>query len=182
MKEHHPVEDILSFCRNNWPETHIPAHQYVLYLHRLSEQESTQASLALRQYDLSLTGFDILATLRRSASPHILNPTELQRSTLLSSGGQTKALYQLEEQGLVKRSVCDEDRRSKLVHLTRKGKSTIEKAMAETLQQLETSVRAAGMSDRELGTLIRLLGKLSQGIENAAQDDRNSQGACATDA
>ena len=169
MKEHHSVDDILLFCRNNWPETDTPEHRYILHLHRLSEQESLRTGRTIQQYGLSLTEFDILATLRRSAPPHILNPTELQRSTLLSSGGQTKVLYQLEERKLIKRSVCKEDKRSKLVHLSGKGKTLIEKAMKETLGNRETSVRAAGMSKKELDLLSGLLGKLLRGIETTEQ-------------
>jgi DNA-binding transcriptional ArsR family regulator len=47
--------------------------------------------------------FDVLAALRRSGTPYELNPTELSRAMLLSSGGMTKRLDRLEAAGLVER-------------------------------------------------------------------------------
>jgi hypothetical protein len=39
--------------------------------------------------------FDLLAALRRAGAPYELNPTQLMKATLLSSGGMTKRLDRL---------------------------------------------------------------------------------------
>ena len=73
--------------------------------------------------------FDILAALRRSGEPFELNPTELMRSTMLSSGGMTKRLDRMTEGGLVERRQDPDDRRGVLVRLTPRGKAAIDAAL-----------------------------------------------------
>ena len=171
MKQNHHVQDIMGFCRQHWPESDSLIHHYILHLHRLSQVETQRAEPVMASFGLSMTEFDVLATLRRSARPYVLSPTDLQRSTLLSSGGQTKVLYQLERRGLVLRSVDPQDKRSKLVHLNRKGKTVIEQAMAATLDGLSAGVAQAGLSAPELEQLITLLGKLLAHLEAGPTSD-----------
>ena len=166
MKGNHHITDIVDFSQEHWPHTNTLIHRYVLHLHRLSAVEMQRAEPVMAEFGLSMTEFDLLATLRRTPSPHVLTPTELQRSTLLSSGGQTKVLYQLESSGLISRSVDEGDKRSKRVHLTRKGKSVIEKAMAAVMDKLEYGVAAAGLSQQEMSQLIKLMGKLLATLES----------------
>ena len=165
MKDSYHVTDIIEFCQQNWPQSDSAIHRYVLHLHRLSNIEMQRAEPVMAEFGLTMTEFDLLATLRRGPEPHVLTPTELQRSTLLSSGGQTKVLHQLEERGLVSRSVDKEDKRSKLVHLTKIGKSVIENAMAAVMDELDSGIVAANLSPQELAQLTKLMGKLLQALE-----------------
>jgi DNA-binding MarR family transcriptional regulator len=59
-----------------------------------------------------------------------LNPTDLVRATMLTSGGITKRLDRMAEAGLIERRPDLSDRRGTLVRLTRRGKTIIDKAMA----------------------------------------------------
>lgn len=165
MTNNYSVEKIFALCAQHWPETHTPIHHYVLNLHRLSARESAQADQLAKEAGLTLTEFDLLATLRRAEPPHVVNPTVLQRSTLLSSGGLTKILYQMEERGLVERSVAEDDKRGKLVHLTVKGKMLAEQVMADILSQKTQAQSAAGLTVEELNQLNTLLGKLLSPLE-----------------
>ena len=151
--------EIFRFCRDFWPETHTTLHRYLLNLHRLAEIEMAGAAEIMAGYGLSVAEFDILAALRRSNAPHTLNPTGLQRSTLLSSGGTTKLLYQLERRGYICRSVKKEDKRSKLVHLTPFGRQQIEQAMNDVLSQKQQAAKDAGMTQADLKQLNSLLEK-----------------------
>lgn len=168
MKNNHRVADIVDLCEQHWRESDSAAHRYILHLHRLSNVEAMLAEPVMAQFGLSMTEFDVLATLRRSASPYVLSPTDLQRSTLLSSGGQTKVLYQLEDRGLVRRSVDHQDKRSKLVHLSRKGRTLIEKAMAAVLACISGGMERAGMSVQEIEQLTGLMGKLLAALETTS--------------
>jgi len=74
--------------------------------------------------------FDVLAALRR-ADPDGITPSELSRTTLVTSGGMTKRLDRLERAGLVKRGGRAADRRAVPVALTAKGRRLIDRALAE---------------------------------------------------
>ena len=166
MHKHHSAQQIFDFCKENWPETHTLSHQYVLYLHRLLQLETANSDPVLKKYGLSGAEFDVLATLRRAEPPHVLSPTQLQQSTLLSSGGQTKLLHQLEAKGFVDRSLNEEDKRSKFVHLTASGKVAIEQAMDGLLWRLDDVFKQAGLKKKEIKDLIELLHKLLSVFES----------------
>ncbi|WP_051543362.1 MarR family winged helix-turn-helix transcriptional regulator [Thiothrix lacustris] len=156
--------DIVAACQQYWPETHMLAHSLVIYLNRMNEHQMMEGSKSLLGFGLSLTEFDVLVTLRRSASPHVLTPTELQRSLLVTSGGLTKLLYQLEARGLVSRSVQMQDKRSKLVHLTGQGCELAEKVMYAILAA-STKRFDAALNKKEQEQLIKLLGKIALATE-----------------
>ena len=141
-------------------------------------------SLSRRQW-LRFSGFsalglqpgwsDILAVLRRAGPPYELNPTELMRASLLSSGGTTKRLDRLAEAGLVQRRPDPNDRRGILVRLTRRGKSLIDRAMPVHLANQERLLAALTRSERR--TLEDLLRKLLVSLERtpAAPADRSRE-------
>lgn len=106
--------------------------------------------------------FDLLVALRRAGSPYELNPTELMRSTLLSSGGMTKRLDRLEEAGLVERRPDPDDRRGTLVRLTRRGRTVIDRALEAHLANEERLLRSLSGDDRRAldGVLRKLLSEL----------------------
>jgi DNA-binding MarR family transcriptional regulator len=79
-------------------------------------------------------------------------------ATLLSSGGMTKRLDRLVEEGLVERRSDPHDRRGTLVRLTRRGKTTIDKALEAHLTNEEALLRSLSAADRQaLDSLLRTL-------------------------
>lgn len=106
---------------------------------------------------------DLLAALRRSGRPYELNPSELMRTTLLSSGGMTKRLDRLAGAGLVERRPDPGDRRGTLVRLTRRGKTVIDRAV-ETHAANEAAL-LAGLGAAERRQLDGLLRKLLSALE-----------------
>lgn len=117
----------------------------------------------LAGYELQPGWFDLLAALRRAGAPYALNPTELMRATLLSSGGMTKRLDRLEEAGLIERRPDPHDRRGTLVRLTRRGRTTIDRALATHIANEE--VLLADLSAAERAELDRLLRRLLVRLE-----------------
>jgi DNA-binding MarR family transcriptional regulator len=102
--------------------------------------------------------FDLLAALRRSGPPFELNPTQLMRTTLLSSGGITKRLDRLAEAGLVERGADPADRRGTLVRLTERGRATIDEALEAHLANEERLLRSLTPAQRvSLDDLLRTL-------------------------
>ncbi|SQD79792.1 MarR family winged helix-turn-helix transcriptional regulator [Moritella yayanosii] len=78
---------------------------------------------------LSKGDFDILATLRRNGEPYIMTPTDLYKSTMLTSGAITNRLDKLEKTGWIERTHSQHDRRSYLVKLSDQGMEKIDNSL-----------------------------------------------------
>jgi MarR family 2-MHQ and catechol resistance regulon transcriptional repressor len=114
--------------------------------------------------DLAMCGSDFAvleALLHRGALP--IN--EIGRKVLLTSGSITVAVDRLEAKGLVERRASADDRRARIVHLTRSGKKVITRIFAAHARDMERLASELTMSER--ATLIRLLKKI--GYKAAAQ-------------
>lgn len=134
----------------------------MVLLGRLSEsaQLMSQNYLAPAYADIGLkTGeFDVLATLVRSGPPYKLTPTELYRTTMMSSGGMTARIDKLEKGGLVERCPHPEDRRALTVCLTEKGLNLIKGKIPDYVDMQHQAVD--GLSKQEQQQLSGLLEKL----------------------
>lgn len=109
--------------------------------------------------------FSVIASLRRAGEPFQMNPTELQRMSLLTSGAMTNRIDRVEEQGLVERLPDPVDGRGVIVKLTAKGRTLADKAIAAHFEGLAGVLGVLPASERrELG---RLLGKLLVALEAA---------------
>lgn len=89
-----------------------------------------QADTWLAPLGLGWETFSLIAALRRSGKPYALNPTELQRQSLLTSGAMTNRIDRVEAQGLVERRPDPADRRGVIVRLTPAGRALADKAIA----------------------------------------------------
>jgi DNA-binding MarR family transcriptional regulator len=119
-----------------------------------------EASFAevLARHRLSWGEYLVLAALRRAGPPYRMNPTALYGSVILSSGGMTKRLDQLEKADLVQRQLDPADRRGRLVALTAKGKAVVDRAVVEHLANEERLLGALSTPERhKLGNLLRKL-------------------------
>ena len=91
---------------------------------------------------------------------------ELSRRMMVTGGNVTGITDQLEAEGMVQRLPVEGDRRALLIRLTPDGKKTF----AEMARVHEGWIveSLAGLSEREVETLHKLLGKVKQHI-NAAE-------------
>lgn len=113
---------------------------------------------AYAEIGLKIGEFDVLATLVRSGPPYKLTPTELYRSTMMSSGGMTARLDKLEKAGLVERCPHPEDRRALTVCVTDKGLNLIKGMMPDYVKAQAAAVD--GLTSDEQDQLANLLEKL----------------------
>jgi DNA-binding MarR family transcriptional regulator len=120
---------ILAQWRRERPDLDVQALGLLGRLFRAAHLADAALAGGIAGYELQPGWFDLLAALRRAGAPYELNPTELMRSTMLSSGGMTKRLDRLVEAGLVERRPNPSDRRGTLVGLTRKGKAIMDEAI-----------------------------------------------------
>jgi DNA-binding MarR family transcriptional regulator len=153
------IDEIVAQWQRERPDLDTAALATLGRLFRVAQLAEPFLSAPLRELGLQPGWFDRLAALRRAGEPYQLNPTDLMRATMLSSGGMTKRLDRLAEAGLVERSPDPHDRRGTLVRLTSKGRGMIDRAVslhiqneARLLDVLTSSERRA--LDRSLQTLL----------------------------
>jgi DNA-binding MarR family transcriptional regulator len=159
------VDELLAQWRRERPDLNVAPLGLFGRLFRLVQLADAALGQELRRHGLQHGWFDVLAALRRAGAPYELNPTELIRATLLSSGGLTKRVDRLEEAGLVARRPDPKDRRGTLVRLTRRGKRIVDRALEAHLANEERLLSSLSAADRHsLDDLLRkLLVSLEQG-------------------
>jgi DNA-binding MarR family transcriptional regulator len=164
--------------RSIGPRTALPSLDWIplqatettrlmMNLHRAQRLAFAQAQGIWAKHGLTPAEFDVLATLRSAPPPHELTPSELQASVVITSGGLTKVMYQLEARQLVSRSLHETDQRVKPIKLSESGKNLVEKAMAELTAASGAWVKHA-LSTDEIGSLTELLVKLAEAGEQGA--------------
>ena len=87
------------------------------------------AGKVLDRFELSIADFDVLNTLRRVGTRAGSKPTDLARSSLITTGAMTSRLDRLERAGLITRGLDPDDRRGVLVRLTSHGNRLARKAL-----------------------------------------------------
>ena len=119
---------------------------------------------AAARFDLTTIEFVKLRVLRREPPPHVMTPSGLHETLVLSAGGMTKILKQLEAKGLVSRRADTADRRSNLVALTPRGQAAIESAQS-AVREFDFALLERTLSGREQQRLAQLLRKLLLTLE-----------------
>jgi DNA-binding MarR family transcriptional regulator len=114
-----------------------------------------------RDFNTTLPRFDVLAALDRHALG--LKMSALSESLMVSNGNVTGVVTRLIEDGLVTRTVDQEDRRSATVRLTRKGRDIFLKMAAAHEQWMNEMF--ADLSDHQTDDLMRSLIQLRRSIE-----------------
>jgi DNA-binding MarR family transcriptional regulator len=167
------VDEIVAQWNGERPDLDVAPLATFGRIFRIGAFADAALSRGMEPYALQNGWFDLLAALRRAGEPYELNPTELMRSTLLSSGGMTKRLDRLAEAGLIRRRPDPGDRRGTLVGLTRRGKAAIDAALIAHLANEERLLEPLTTTDRR--SLDRLLRKLLAGLEEEAAQSRTSR-------
>lgn len=109
----------------------------------------------INQHGMSRIEFDLMATLRRANGP--LTPTELYKTTMLSSGAVSSKLDKLVEKQWVERLTNEEDRRSCRVVLTEQGLNVIDPAVDAHVENQKKLLES--FTSEEQQTLGNLLAK-----------------------
>ena len=105
----------------------------------------------LKPFGLDYSEFDVLATLRRSGPPHVLTPTELMQSVVLTSGAVTALLRRLEDRHLIAREADANDGRVRRAVLTEHGKHLVERVIGARFAEAADAV--GGLTHTEIRTL-----------------------------
>jgi DNA-binding MarR family transcriptional regulator len=157
------MDTILTQWRRERPDLDVRPLGVLGRLFRAAHLADARLAAGIVKHDLQPGWFDLLAALRRSGAPYELNPTQLMRATMLSSGGMTKRLDRLADAGLVERRPDPSDRRGTLVGLTPTGKAVVDEAVVTHLANEEDLLRS--LSDAQRRTLDDLLRTLLADLE-----------------
>lgn len=135
-----------------------------LVLGRAARAVEARAEESIAHTGLGITDFAILEALLHKGSMPV---NALGRKLLLTSGSITTAVDRLVAKGLVGRSDHPDDRRVRVVELTREGRRLIVPAFARHEKDLEAVAAVLTANERiTLLTLLRKLGKFAAGEEH----------------
>jgi len=95
---------------------------------------------------LCLSDFMVLEALLHKGR---LTISEIQAKVLLASGSMTAAVDRVESMGLVIRKTTAKDRRARVLELTAKGRSLIDRAFREHAQHLENAMSVLNNDERK---------------------------------
>ena len=152
--------EVIRMHRLNWPGSADPEVMALVFsLQRAHEITRSQARAVWAKHGLTPAEFDVLATLRRSAPPHELTPSGIQNAQVITSGGLTKVMLNLESRGLVSRSRHEQDQRIRPVRLSAGGKRLVQRAMTELTSVTGSAIRTS-LTAPEISDLTALLNKL----------------------
>ena len=128
--------------------------------------EKQVRTMLRERFDTTLPRFDLMAQLERA--PDGLKMNELSRRMMVTGGNVTGITDQLVAEGLVERIDVEGDRRAYRVRLTPKGR----KLFNDMARQHEDWIVEAfsGLTEKEIGTLHRLLGKVKDHATQAGQE------------
>ncbi|MEU7218415.1 MarR family winged helix-turn-helix transcriptional regulator [Nocardia iowensis] len=160
MTDH--VDHVLAQWQEQRPDLDVAPMAVFGRLSRLSQLAGAELRKNFAAHDLDAASFDVLATLRRSATPH-LTPTELMHAAMVTSGAITQRLDRLEERGLVSRSRSESDGRGVRVSLTDAGRTIVDAALPDHLATEERLLGPLTPTQRNclaatLRTLLESLG------------------------
>ena len=111
------------------------------------------AKRSFRGSSWSVADFDVLNALRRVGDRHGSKPTELARSSLITTGAMTSRLDRLERAGLIRRLPDPDDRRGVLVCLTSQGAKSPRQALHALTSANQRIPRAAHRAAARLARL-----------------------------
>jgi DNA-binding MarR family transcriptional regulator len=143
-----------------FPKLDTKAYAVTARILRLAQAIEARRAELLASHGITPGEFDVLATLRRSDEGTGVNPGRFLESLLITSGGLSKRLDRLEEDGLIERKPDPGDRRGTRVQLTRKGLETIDVVIPK-LVETEGQQTRERLSDRQVeqaSTILRRLG------------------------
>jgi len=157
-------EELLHLFKENWPEGYSSSEEVMLRLYHSALRHTEEMQRFLAQFGLSTAEFVTLRVLRREPAPHVMTPSALHETLVMSPAGVTKVLKQLEAKGLVSRMSDHADKRRNLVQLTPLGKTHITRVQ-QAVRELDGDMLGRTLSEREQDRLAQLLRKLLMSLE-----------------
>ncbi|QNP61554.1 MarR family winged helix-turn-helix transcriptional regulator [Streptomyces genisteinicus] len=133
----HPADRVARIqaeWRRERPDLDVAPQAVIGRLHRLADRLTGELRLVYDRYGLGEGEFDVLCALRRAGHPYERAPGELAAHTMVTTGAMTKRIDRLERSGLVTRRRSGDDRRARIVALTRPGRELVDRAFTDHMR------------------------------------------------
>lgn len=156
------MTDIVNEINAEWakqrPDLDVKPMEVMGRILVLSKLLETTANETLKPYNLMFTELHVLANLRRMGKPYQLSPKQLIKYVQITSGSMTACLDKLEKKELIHRVIDPEDKRGRLVGLSKKGFKVIDAAIEDWFSSVKNITK--GLSTSEHKSLAKLLNHL----------------------
>ena len=161
------TRDLIALIQQDWSAAHpgldtTPILTFIS-VNRVSALLERELETFFAAYDLTPPGYDVLATLRRSAPPEGLSFSRLSDLMAITPPAVTKRVDVLEKRGLVERSVDAQDRRALRLRLTDQGRALVERILPQHVANEDRLL--GGLNTAERAQLRVLLAQLAAHIE-----------------
>ncbi len=160
---------LIERIRRNWPGQASTATELVIRLFRLHDLIWSRSNDEARRSGLTWGEFEALAALRSAGPPFQMTPTDINGLMIVTSGGLTKILRNLQAKGLVRRVGNEADARSCFIELTESGADLVAR-LGRTMTDASDRLIAWALSEPERRRLLRLLERLTRAAEAPDRD------------
>ena len=140
------------------------SHEAVLRIYYTASRIRKKATEFFRTFEVTDVQFNVLMLLKyQTGEAAGLAQVELSRMMLVNRANITSVIDRMERDGLVERCADPEDRRCKIVCLTKQGREQLEKAQSDYAREVEQIMST--LSEQELRRLVGLLERIRSGLE-----------------
>ena len=123
---------------------------------RSAESLSSKISLVLNDYGLTESQFGVLDSLFHLGP---MKQKEIGKKILKSGGNITMVINNLEKRQLVQRKKGEKDKRQFIIHLTQKGKNTIQGSLPHIVKKIKKYFEILSKEEqKELQRLCKIVG------------------------
>lgn len=166
------LDDTFTTWAERRPDLDFDAMRLILKMSAVVRTVTDSVREEFGALGITVSEFDVLATLRRSGPGATLTPSYIAEVAMVKPSGLSHRLNQLEKAGLVDRSPDPTDRRSSIVRITPAGRKVVDRAI-ELLVERKTEA-CANLTARQRQDLHSMLDTLIDGweIDRREGDDR----------
>ena len=161
------LDDTISTWRRERPELEFEGMALFLKMSAVVRAVIEDFKGDIEELGVTLSEFDVLATLRRSGPRAVLTPGHIAHVAMVKPSGLAHRLARLEAAGLISRSPDPADRRSALIRITPAGRRVADRAV-EILADRKNDV-FADLTDRQRESLEQLLDKVIDSLDTVRQ-------------
>ena len=163
MSANEIIDDTVATWRDARPDIDVTGMDLMLRMTSVVRISAARIHEQLSDFGITLSEFDVLATLRRSGAKAELTPSHIAEVGMVKPSGLSHRLARLERAGFISRSIDPDDRRSALIRITPAGRRIADRGI-EIIADAHNQM-ISGMNATDRRTFNRLLTTLVEDID-----------------